>query len=133
EVVRYLVDTHGADESTANEVALIADGNIHTAVTLIEQRSDNSSFDVLIRWLRTIVTTNDLEMMSICEEELATWGRKNRNSILLFPKKIMRQVIVMRQGLKDLVFLQEEERAFVEKFSTLFSFEQLTEASGLLA
>src|SRR5690606_32228345 len=31
EVVRYLVDTHGADENTANEVALIADGNIHTA------------------------------------------------------------------------------------------------------
>lgn len=132
EVVRYLVDTHGADESTANEVALIADGNIHTAVTLIEQRSDNSSFDVLIRWLRTIVTNNGLEMMSICEEELATWGRENQKNFLLYTQNIMRQIILMQQGLKDLVFLQEEERAFVEKFSTLFSFEQLTEAIGLL-
>jgi len=132
EVVRYLMDTHGADESTANEVALIADGNIHTAVTLIEQRSDNSSFDVLIRWLRTIVTNNGLEMMSICEEELATWGRENQKNFLLYTQNIMRQIILMQQGLKDLVFLQEEERAFVEKFSTLFSFEQLTEAIGLL-
>lgn len=38
----------------------------------------------------------------------------------------------MQKGLKNLIFLQEEELNFVEKFSGLFQFEQLEEAITIL-
>ena len=132
EVVDYLTRMHSVDESTANEIALIADGNMQAATDLLQQGVENKSFDILVRWLRTIVTDNGLDLMAICEEELATLGRENQKNFLLYTQNIMRQIILMQQGLKDLVFLQQEERAFVEKFSTLFQFEQLSEAVGLL-
>lgn len=132
EIVSYLMRTEDVNEEKANEIAFIADGNMQIAINLLRQQSENKSFDILVRWLRTIVTNNGLELTDICEEELSTLGRENQKNFLLYTQNIMRQIILMQQGLKDLVFLQEEEHAFVEKFSTLFSFEQLTEAAGLL-
>jgi DNA polymerase-3 subunit delta' len=105
---------------------------MHEALALAHQTSENKSFDLLVSWLRYIVTDNGVELIPFCEEELSKLGRENQKSFLLYALNIMRQIILMQQGLKDLVFLQQEEYAFVEKFSTLFQFEQLKMAIDML-
>ncbi|NGM89570.1 hypothetical protein G5B35_19945, partial [Parapusillimonas sp. SGNA-6] len=116
----------------ANEIAFIADGNIQQALDLLHQHGENETFALLVQWLRFIVTDNGLELIGLCEDKLSKLGRENQKSFLLYAINMMRQIILMQQGLKELVFLQQEELAFVEKFSGLFQFEQLQHAVELL-
>ncbi|HMR17985.1 MAG TPA: hypothetical protein PKA53_01685 [Sphingobacterium sp.] len=133
EIKNYLIAHHHLDSGVANEIAFIADGNMQEALNLIHQRSrENKTFDLLVNWLRQIVTDNGDKLIPLCEEELSKLGRENQKSFLLYALNMMRQIILMQQGLKDLVFLQQEELAFVERFSELFQFEQLNKAIGLL-
>jgi len=132
EMKNYLVEEKKIDATRANEIAFIADGNMQEAFQLLHQSEENKTFDLLIRWFRCVVTDSGGQLITLCEEELSKLGRENQKSFLLYAINIMRQIILMQQGLKDLVFLQQEELAFVEKFSGLFQFEQFQEAIDML-
>ncbi|NGM61076.1 hypothetical protein G5B30_03995 [Sphingobacterium sp. SGG-5] len=132
EMKNYLIEEKKIDTTRANEIAFIADGNMQEAFQLLHQNEENKTFDLLIRWFRCVVTDSGGQLITLCEEELSKLGRENQKSFLLYAINIMRQIILMQQGLKDLVFLQQEELAFVEKFSGLFQFEQFQEAIDML-
>jgi len=128
----FLIENKNIDPKKANEIAFIADGNIQEALNLIQQESENKTFDLFVYWLRHIYSDNGSEIISLCDENLAKLGRENQKSFLLYAINMLRQIILMQQGLRDLVFLQQEELIFVEKFSGIYQFEQLEEAIGLL-
>lgn len=132
EMKNYLIEDRGIDTNKAKEIAFIADGNVQEALNLIHQHGENETFSILVQWLRFIVTDNGKEIISQTEDKLSKLGRENQKSFLLYAINMMRQIILMQQGLRNLVFLQEEEFAFVEKFSGLFQFEQLEEAINIL-
>ena len=132
EMKNYLIAEKKLDPTRANEIAFIADGNMQEALNLVHQGGENKTFDLLIRWFRLIVTDNGGQLITCCEEELSKLGRENQKSFLLYAINMMRQIILMQQGLKDLVFLQQEELSFVERFSGLFQFEQFQEAINML-
>ncbi|MFZ4863402.1 ATP-binding protein [Sphingobacterium sp. Mn56C] len=132
EITGYLMEEKKIDKNQANEIAFIADGNLQEALDLIRHKGEKASFDTLVQWLRYIVTDSGKDIISITEENLAKWGRENQKSFLLYAINMLRQIILYQQGMRKLVFLQEEELGFVEKFSGLFQFEQLEEAINLL-
>ncbi|WP_164110021.1 MULTISPECIES: ATP-binding protein [Sphingobacterium] len=132
EMKNYLIEDRGIDTNKAKEIAFIADGNVQEALNLIHQHGENETFSILVQWLRFIVTDNGKEIISLTEDKLSKLGRENQKSFLLYAINMMRQIILMQQGLRNLVFLQEEEFTFVEKFSGLFQFEQLEEAINIL-
>ncbi|GGH11416.1 hypothetical protein FAZ19_00525 [Sphingobacterium alkalisoli] len=131
-IKNFLIENKNIDPKKANEIAFIADGNIQEALNLIQQESENKTFDLFVYWLRHIYSDNGSEIISLCDENLAKLGRENQKSFLLYAINMLRQIILMQQGLRDLVFLQQEELIFVEKFSGIYQFEQLEEAIGLL-
>ncbi|TJZ62254.1 hypothetical protein FAZ15_07050 [Sphingobacterium olei] len=128
----FLIENKNLDPKSANEIAFIADGNIQEALNLIQQESENKTFDLFVYWLRNIYSDNGSEIIPLSDENLAKLGRENQKSFLLYAINMMRQIILMQQGLRDLVFLQQEELTFVEKFSGIYQFEQLEEAIALL-
>ena len=128
----YLIKDKAVEPHKANEIAFMADGNIQEALNLIDQHGENENFSLLVHWLRSIVTDNGLEVIKISEDKLSKLGRENQKSFLLYGINMMRQIILIQQGLRSLVFLQEEELTFVEKFSGLFQFEQLEEAISVI-
>ena len=132
EMNSYLVEERKLDPKRAKEISFIADGNIQEALNLIHQHGENETFSILVQWLRFIVTDNGKELIGLTEDKLSKLGRENQKSFLLYAINMMRQIILMQQGLRNLVFLQEEEFVFVEKFSGLFQFEQLEEAINIL-
>ena len=132
EMKNYLIHEKNLDPAKANEIAFIADGNIQEALNLLQQQGENETFASLVQWLRFIVTDNGPEIISLCEDKLSKLGRENQKSFLLYAINMMRQIILMQQGLKDLVFLQQEELSFVERFSGLFQFGQLQQAVDML-
>ncbi|WP_140936998.1 DNA polymerase III subunit [Sphingobacterium lumbrici] len=131
-IKNFLIENKNLDPKNANEIAFIADGNIQEALNLTQQENENKTFDLFVYWLRNIYSDAGSEIINLCDENLAKLGRENQKSFLLYAINMMRQIILTQQGLHDLVFLQQEELTFVEKFSGIYQFEQLEEAIGLL-
>ena len=132
EMTQYLIENKNVSSTIANEIAFIADGNIQNALDQLAQQELNSNFVLFVDWLRSIVTDRGLDIIRMSEDSLAKLGRENQKSFLLYAINMIRQIILIQQGLRNLVFLKEEELKFVEKFSELYQFEQLTESTILI-
>ncbi|EFK60006.1 ATP-binding protein [Sphingobacterium spiritivorum] len=129
DITNYLVEERGIQKEQAGEIAFIADGNLQQALNLLSESGNH--LDLLIRWLRFIVSDAGLHMISICDDELSKLGRENQKSFLLYAINMMRQIILIKEELHDLVFLPEKELEFVNKFAPLFTVNQIEEAVSL--
>lgn len=131
DIKQYLIEEKAIPEQQANEIAFIADGNVQTAVDLIEEDT-NPYFNLLIQWLRFIVTDSGLNIIRFCEEDFPRLGRENQKNFLLYTINVFRQILLTQAGLSQLVLLQGQELDFVQKFSDNFKGEQLEVAINLL-
>jgi len=128
---QYLITEKAISEDRANEIAFIADGNIQTAVNLLEEDT-HPYFDLLISWLRFVVTDSGLNIIRFCEEDFPRLGRENQKNYLLYTINVFRQVLLTQSRLPQLVLLNGKELDFVQKFSENFKKEQLELAIELL-
>ncbi|WP_433895910.1 ATP-binding protein [Sphingobacterium mizutaii] len=131
ELMQYLIEQKNVDPVRANEMAFIADGNMQSALDQLEE-SSNENFDLLIRWLRCIVTDAGLNIIQICDDEISKLGRENQKLFLLYSINVLRQIVLLNQGLDQLVFLKNAELEFVKKFSEISSLEKLQVAIEML-
>ncbi|GEM66908.1 DNA polymerase III subunit delta [Sphingobacterium mizutaii NBRC 14946 = DSM 11724] len=131
ELMQYLIEKKNVDPVRANEMAFIADGNMQSALDQLEE-SSNENFDLLIRWLRCIVTDAGLNIIQICDDEISKLGRENQKLFLLYSINVLRQIVLLNQGLDQLVFLKNAELEFVKKFSEISSLEKLQVAIEML-
>ncbi|QBQ39639.1 DNA polymerase III subunit delta' [Sphingobacterium psychroaquaticum] len=131
DVKSFLIADKGLSEERAHEIAFIADGNIQTAIDLLEEDT-NPYFNLLINWLRFVVTDAGLQLIRTSEEDLSKLGRENQKNFLIYAINMLRQIVLLQQGLHDLVLIQGQELDFVKKFSDNFQLEQLEAAIELL-
>ncbi len=127
----YLIAQKHVDAQRANEISFIADGNVQSALNLLEEEA-NPYFELLIQWLRFIVTDAGLHIIRFCEEDFPKLGRENQKNFLLYAINMLRQIILVQQELHQMVLLQGQELDFVQKFSVNFRGEQLEMAIDLL-
>ena len=124
ELTQYLINVMQVDVNRANEIAFIADGNMQSALEQLQEES-NTNFDLLIRWLRCIVTDSGLNIIQMCDEEFSKLGRENQKLFLIYAINILRQIVLLNQGLDQLVFLKDAELEFVQKFSEITTLDKL--------
>ncbi|WP_099365139.1 DNA polymerase III subunit [Sphingobacterium sp. 1.A.4] len=131
DIAEYLINEKRIDPSRANEIAFIADGNMQSAFEQLHEE-DNTNFDLLIRWFRFIVTDSGLNIIQICDEEISKLGRENQKLFLVYSINVLRQIVLLNQGMPNLVFLKNAELEFVQKFSEISSLEKLEAAIEML-
>ncbi len=131
DIAEYLINEKRIDPSRANEIAFIADGNMQSAFEQLHEE-DNTNFDLLIRWFRFIVTDSGLNIIQICDEEISKLGRENQKLFLVYSINVLRQIVLLNQGMPNLVFLKDAELEFVQKFSEISSLEKLEAAIEML-
>ncbi len=129
-VAKYLMATQQVSDHRAQELAFISDGNIQQAINLLGEDT-KGHFDLLIRWLRACVRDVGLELTKICDEELSKLGRENQKSFLLYAINMMRQVLLLKEEMTNLVHLPNAEMDFAQKFSNHYSLDQIESAIGL--
>ncbi|MEC3878025.1 ATP-binding protein [Parapedobacter sp. 10938] len=130
-VSRYLVDTHGVDEHQASEIAFISNGNLQQAINLLGE--DNKGyFDLMVRWLRYCVMDAGADIIKSCEEELSKLGRENQKSFLLYAINMMRQAVLFKADMPQMIHLPAAELDFVQKFGKRYQLEQVEETVRLL-
>ena len=130
-VGRYLVDTHGLSEHRANEIAFISNGNLQHAINLLGE-DNNGYFDLMVRWLRYCVMDAGADIVKVCEEELSKLGRENQKSFLLYAMNMMRQAVLFKADMLQLIHLPGAELDFVQKFGGRYQLEQVEETVRLL-
>lgn len=131
DVQTYLTSQKNVDLLRAREIAFVAEGNIQRALDALRQDS-NPYFDLLINWLRAIVTDAGSKFIALSEDQLAKLGRENQKTFLLYGINMLRQIVLQQQGLNALVFLKDKELEFIVKFSEIYTIEQLETAVDLL-
>ena len=127
EVIDYLIKNEGLNEERARQIAYISDGNIQRAQGLIgvEKETKPNHLDLIKTWMNACVTDNGLNVIDFVENKIAKLGRENQKSFLVYAINMMREAMLLKEGLHQLVFLPEPEKVFADKFSTRYSLAQL--------
>lgn len=130
EVKSYLMHSKGLSEERAKQIAYISDGSIQKAQNLIGEDQDGKEskfnhLDLLKTWMNACVTDNGINIIDFVENKIAKLGRENQKSFLLYVINMMRETILLKEGLNKLVYLPELEETFAERFSSRFGYAQI--------
>lgn len=131
QVSRYLMDTQQMTEHQANEIAFISNGNLQQAINLLGEDT-RGHFDLMVRWLRHCVMDAGSALIKICEEELSKLGRENQKSFLLYAINMMRQAVLFKADMLQMIHLPAGESEFVQKFGKRYQLGQVEETVHLL-
>jgi len=124
EVVEYLLANKGLSEYKAKQIAYISDGNIQKAQNLIGEE-ENNHLDLLKTWMNACVTDKGLNIIEFVENNLTKLGREGQKSFLLYAINMMRETLLLKENLTELVFLPEVEQDFAERFSKRYDYKQI--------
>ncbi|MBK1438506.1 hypothetical protein JHJ32_00775 [Parapedobacter sp. ISTM3] len=130
EISSYLMNSRQLNKQQADEIAFISNGSVQQALNLLGDDT-NGHFDLMIRWLRYCVTDAGAALIKTCDEELSKMGRENQKSFLLYAINMMRQVVLLKEGMTRLVHLPGAEWDFAQKFSKHYQLTQIERAISL--
>ncbi|MBP3944183.1 hypothetical protein J5U18_11570 [Sphingobacteriaceae bacterium WQ 2009] len=131
EVSQYLQQQLQVAPAEAEQIAFMADGNLALASTLLADSTNNYQ-QLLVDWLRLIVTDNGTALIKIVEEEFSKMGREALKSFLRYGINIFRQILLIQHGLPQLVLAPEKELNFVHKFAENYATEKIQETINCL-
>jgi DNA polymerase III subunit delta' len=124
-LIEYLIREKNLSDEKATQLAYISGGNMQQIVALLSEEGGNSHFSSFVQWLRFCFGGKVLDLISMVDEDLSKLGRENQKSFLLYAIQIIRDVILFKEGVVNLVHLPKAEMSFVEKFSPLYGTEKL--------
>ena len=120
----YLIKKKDLDEARANQIAYISDGDIQKALQLMGAEINNH-LDLLRTWMNACATDKGLALFDSIETRLAKLGREGQKSFLLYAIHMMREALLLQEGLAELVFLPEAEKEFASKFGGRFTRDEI--------
>lgn|SRR5690606_1388618 len=124
EVAQYLITEKALDEDRAKQIAYLSEGNIQRTQGLIGEEKSNH-FELLRSWMNVCARDKGLDIIAFVEGTLAKLGRENQKSFLLYAINMMRESLLFKEGLTELVNLPELENTFIEKFSSMYGHDQI--------
>jgi DNA polymerase-3 subunit delta' len=117
EINQYLTNVCGANAEVASTIAAVSEGNAFEAHRLLTETQDASgNYPMFRKWMQ-ICYKNDVMAMMEWVDEMASLGRENQKSFLVYGLQIYRQCILLHYSKGELVNLIGEERDFMQKFS----------------
>jgi len=130
DVSEYLVEKRGINKDRAKQIAYISEGNIQKAQGLtgddVAVKEDRLNFlDLLKTWMNACVTDNGLKIVDFVDNKISKVGRESQKSFILYTINMMREALLMKEGLSELVFLPDLEKEFTERFSSRYEHPQI--------
>ncbi|MES2387414.1 MAG: DNA polymerase III subunit delta [Bacteroidota bacterium] len=125
-----LMRARGADEKNAARIARLSEGNVREALRL-EADEGADSFPLFTRWMRTCFSRRFAELGEL-SDEFTKLGREGQKTMLHYTSTMIREALIWRMGVPELVRLPEEEAVFIEKFSPFVSMHNADDLYSLL-
>lgn len=131
QITNALVRFHNLDEVSAKQIARRAEGNLSTALKLIDQEDDKIEFEKLfIEWVRTAFQAKSnkkaINKLMSWSEGVAKLGREREKQFLSYSLDFFRQALMVNYGALDLVHLEILDETFsLEKFANFIDAQNI--------
>ncbi len=125
DIAQYLVLEQGLESSKAKQIAFICDGNLEKAIHLVNEKSDLSFYETYREWILRCFQDDGLNLIEQVDKDFSKMGRENQKSFLFYAINIMRETLLFQNGLQEMVHLTDKEETLANRFSELFSHEQI--------
>lgn len=117
EVIHYLTTKGFTDEAGAQQIALLAEGNLQAAVQLSAEMT-NDYFDFFVKWMRNCYANKFGEIVEL-SEDFQKRGRENQKNFLHYALSSLRKVMLYGIDESLVAYIPPVEVDFVSKFSKI--------------
>lgn len=131
EIQNFLVKSGLSNTVAAQQIAPLADGNMREAILLSQNVEDKNT--LLFRdWLRDCYSV-DISSLLRFSEQVSASGKEAQKSLILTGVNVIRESLLNRAQLPNLMRTNDTDREFIVKFSsTVLNDEKLTKIYTLL-
>jgi DNA polymerase-3 subunit delta' len=120
----------GVEESKAQKVVQLADGNIQLAQRLLENEEDNHT-TMFSGWMRACYKKNYPLLVSMAEDYHGLDKLMQRN-LLTYSMNMMRETLLFNAGAGNMNRTRGEELKFVQDFSKVMNLEKVEQSFRLM-
>jgi len=121
---------HGLTESSARQIAILAEGNYNKALELLSN-SENDNQQYLIKWLRACLSNQSVILLQWVEE-IAKLGRENQKNFIKYALYFMRQSFLLQLGQMQTTALDKQELQLAQQLMQKMSLERFESIIHLL-
>ncbi len=116
EIIPELLRRELCAETTAHQIATLADGSLREAFLLAEDAKDEHTSTVR-DWLR-VCYSKDINAICSIVENLAALSKENQKTLLLTAINVLRECLLDKSQLTRMMRTPESEREFIQKLAT---------------
>lgn len=125
DIIAYLTQQLGAENTVAQNIARIAEGNIVQATSMLKAGHANY-FELFTSWMRLCFNSRrELDKINLWVEQTASEGREFLKSYLNYCQHMLRAAFIYKFGDPSLLRLSNEEKEFILKFSVALTEENI--------
>lgn len=115
EIKSHLVEAGLCESKAAEQIAMLADGNLREAYRLLENVEDQTIKQVR-DWFRLCVTKNLKDIFNL-SDEFHKYDKEAQKSMILAGLNVTREIMLKNLDLDKLLRTTEEDRDFINKIS----------------
>ncbi|MCC5939687.1 MAG: hypothetical protein JJU34_20570 [Lunatimonas sp.] len=116
EIISELLRRELCSQTAAQQLAPLADGSLREAFLLAEDVKDENTAKVR-DWLR-VCYSKDINAICAFVEEFASLSKENQKTLLLTAVNVLRECLLDKSQLNQLMRTPEHERDFIHKLAT---------------
>jgi DNA polymerase-3 subunit delta' len=115
EIAHFLVEKHKVEQNKAKQIAHLAEGNMHKALSLLQEIEDDNH--LLFRdWMR-VCYLKDYKAMYQQTENFGKMSKEGQKNLLQYGMNMCREALVWRYAGESLVKLDHDSMQFVQGFA----------------
>lgn len=122
-LVHHLIHVRGTDEQLARKAGHLAQGNLYKAMKMLKGEDENSLFSEALDFLALPLLRNPKQFREY-SEGLSTWSRPDLIALLEKVSEVLREVLALRYGGDDVVYLADSFREKAEKIANTLAAER---------
>lgn len=115
EIKSHLVNAGLCDAKAAEQIAMLADGNLREAYRLLDNVEDQTVRQVR-DWFRLCISKNIKEIFTL-SEEFHKYDKEAQKSLMLAGLNVSREIMLKNLDLDKLLRTTDEDRDFINKIS----------------
>lgn len=122
EVQNALVHKLSCDFNVARNAATLANGNWILAQHYVgDQEDEKLYFYTFQKWMRYCFRFSASELIDFIANDIKPLGREKQKEFLAYGLNLFHNALLMNNGLRDIVLLPDDEKAFLNNFAPFIS------------
>lgn len=130
DVMRYLIERYQLDQSRAENISFLSEGNLNAAITLVESVENNYA-EMFRTWMLACYQ-NNLQVVAATMDELAKLGRTQIQLFLRNGLKILRESLLFKHVDNYEIKFEGEYKDFIKKFSNTLNANYIEQSYELI-